>query len=97
MVTVMFKYFESEDYTLHYEVYRGVALVHCEVERWSHNVYKDILGTFCDLKIKLKGQGVDQVRTLTQNPKFAELFGFEYKFCVTTEGKEYEEMICQHM
>ena len=97
MVTSMFDSlaYGDDDFKLHYEVVGEIMLLHCSVDRWTHNVLKKIYRVFVAIRDDAYSNGILQIRVVTKNDKFAQLFGFEHKYTVKANGEEYEEMICQ--
>ena len=85
----------DDDFKLHYEVVGDILILHCSVDRWTHNVLKKIYRAFVAIRDEAYGQGIVQIRVITKNDKFAQLFGFEHKYTVTIDGEEYEEMVWQ--
>ena len=86
--------YSDDDFKLHYEVMGDILILHCVVDRWSHTVLKRIYRVFVAIRDEAYSNGVLQIRVITKNDKFAQLFGFEHKYTVTIDGEEYEEMIC---
>ena len=70
-------FLETKEFKFEYEIVGDVLVLHLNVTRWSHNVYKLMKGVFDLFIADAKAQGYRKLVTFTPNTPFVKLFGGE--------------------
>jgi hypothetical protein len=73
-----FTYYKDEDFILEYQVFERQMNLHCIVNNWNKTSLRKGYSVFKTLQEEARDTGViDNLFTITPNPKFAKLFGGE--------------------
>ena len=76
---------------LKYEQNQPVYWFHCQIYKWSHNLFREYVDIMFDIQDQMKESGVKYLFAVVKDKKlerFAEMFGWDY-LIDTHEGKVY--------
>lgn len=73
------------------DIGHGDAVVHVDVQKWSHNVRRMIDEAIDDVIPVLISKGIETVYAIgALHPRFCEYMGGEFVLTHTVDGEEYE-------
>ena len=84
--------YQDDDILFEVQESLGILLLHCECNRFSHEVYKRALKIFARFKKDAYESGWEEVYTISPNPKFCKLFGAETIAYHEENNTQYEVM-----
>lgn len=82
--------YTCEDFSFFIEMERGEAFVHIDVFRWSKEVFWEIVRVFEHIKTEAWNSGRTSLYTYTQNSKFVEMFGGQFRTTISHAGEDFE-------
>lgn len=93
MVTQTYKGFKNADFNVKLESADSDDLyMHCEVHNWNPKSLRGMYKVFAEISLEASDIGFKRLCTITPNPKFAMLFGFNEVGSLTYGDKEYKVM-----
>ena len=90
MGMALLKYYEDEGFTLLVEQVEDKLYIHCSVHKYKLSVIKKIYSVFNTLKVEIKQLGINMLCAVTENEKFAHMFGGVTINSVNFGNKEYK-------
>lgn len=68
----------------------GEVILHCTVKKWSHNIYKYLMGAVCNIQMQLR-EPLFAPRMDDKQEKFLEMMGFypTDKMLFTIDGDQF--------
>jgi hypothetical protein len=69
----------------------GEVILHCTIKKWTHNIYKALMATVCQIQITLK-ETLHAPRVSDKQERFLSMLGFHPtdKYMLGSDGNTYE-------